>query len=230
MPRSKTANDDRPATIPNKQERADLLSHHMVLLRAQEVRLASKKAELDELRAEYSEEQQTLTDLFLQAKSDTRIERQMLERALKVEKSGVRAAHKEAADWNFVCEALGYPYQPDMFGTDATPEPAKDLLFWEAEGYLNGRRAGDPAAPKGCTGEALQAFLKGRDKGQAENGLALGRAKNVIEARATPSVEPPVDLNSEEGQEAIDDAAKKLKKSDFMKTGGDDAGAQASAA
>lgn len=161
--------------------------------------------------------------MFHEAKADTRIERDTFERALKTQKAGARKAAKDRAEWDMVCEAAGLPFQLELLGTDATPSLTKDELAWEAEGYLAGRRADDATAPEGCTGDNLQAFMRGYHKGQEENGLRLGRAQAIIDARATPQPTEAADLSGEDEEERLDEAARKLKRSGFMDRSGDDA-------
>lgn len=230
----KSANENAPGAPDNRQERVDMIALHLARLGPKQLKVAAVKAEVDEVIAKakerLSEEQQQLTDMFHEAKADTRIERDTYERALKTQKAGARKAAKDRAEWDMVCEAAGLPFQLELLGDEATPSLTKDVLAWEAEGYLAGRRAEDATAPDGCTGDNLQAFMRGYHKGQEENGLALGRAQKIIEARATPNTAEPIDLNSEEGREAIDDAADKLRRSPFMNRGGDEAEQQPSAA
>jgi hypothetical protein len=239
MPRSKIANENSPTSgAPNgdRQELVDLVAYHLARLGPKQISVAAIKADVDEVIAEakqrLSEAQQQLTDMFLEAKSDTRIERDTYERAIKAQRAGARKAAKDREVWDVVCEAAGIPFQLELLGDGGTPTLAKDELAWEAEGYLAGRRGDDATAPKGCTGDNLQAFMRGYHKGQEENGLRLGRAQKIIEARATPQTDAPVNLNEddEDEDEKLDDAARKLKASGFMQRGADDAGAEAGAA
>lgn len=225
MPRSKTANDDGPRVDPKHQERADLLAYHMTVLTAGQLAVEREKTNVDEAKAILSEVQSDLTDKFHLAKADTRLDRKVLERALLALKNGARSLIHEREEWDFVCEALGIAYQPDMFRNPATPEAARDEMEWEADGYLSGRRATEFKPPEGCPPMFDQAWRRGYHRGQGANAEQLARAKSIIEERDRPSVEPAVDLTDPDNEADLDDAARALKRSGFMETGGPDAAA-----
>ena len=188
----KTANENSPvASADSRQERVDLIAYHLASLGPKLVSVAAVKAEVDEVISEakgrLSEAQQQLTDMFHEAKADTRIERETFERALKTQKAGARKAANDREIWDMVCEAAGIPFQLELLGDDKTPTLSKDELAWEAEGYLAGRRAEDATAPKGCTGDSIQAFMRGYHKGQEENGL---RAWVALRRSSRPARRP----------------------------------------
>ncbi len=233
MSRSKPANDAGPKAEAKRDDRADLLVHHLTRIRLERVDLDNLQTAAKEAKAKVTDKQATITDMFHEAKADTRLDREDIEWALNAMTGGGRRLIKHQRDRAFICEVLGYPYQPDMLpDEDKTPAEARDEIDWNTDGFLAGRRAGEPTPPKDCPERFCQAWMDGYHTGQAKNGEALTRAKVVIEARNKPIVDPSEDEEHDE-EEELDEAAKRLKSSDFMKTGtagGDDSAAETGAA
>lgn len=97
------------------------------------------------------------------------------------------------------------------------------------DGQRAGLRGGDPVPPDHVSGLDHPKWMEGWHKGQETLILRLGRAKEILDARGQPAGDAPVDLQEPEpdptDEAAIRKAAKALKASAFMETGGPDADA-----
>lgn len=130
-------------------------------------------------------------------------------------------AHFAERDW--YAEALRYPIgsQLEFFGTDATPDAVKDQLKWKQIGVKDGIAgigwANEP--PQGCPPECHQVYGEGHEEGQRITLNAFAEAKRAAALppkSEEPDDEPEADLDPEEQEEALDAAARKLKRGQFM--------------
>lgn len=218
------ANDDKPKgkTTLSAEERKQLLVHHMSHLRA-------KQAEVNELREPLKAAQEEFTALVNEAKADLGkgYTRKHLVSLLEDSTSRLRDLMKEEEQRAFDREALGLPVfgiQADLFGDAATkmPDEARDELQYEAEGYMRGRAGLLQEIPDGTPPRFHQAVMKGYERGQEQTRADFIAGAEIRKAQAEPDadVEPEnLDIEDALDPDVIDDAAKKLKKSDFMARG-----------
>lgn len=220
MPPKKNAANDAAASAPAfDQARADLVVYHLNKIRQHKPLIDKAAAEVKEAKAKLSDLQQTQTDMFHQAKADTRIDRQVLERKIKQLEGGARRIVRERDEDAFLDRALGFPVQGDLQFGDETPSEARDELEWEAEGYLAGRRGDDPTPPDGCHPRFHPAYTKGWHKGQEETQQVILRAAGIIDQRDAPNTDEATEIDEEQ---ELEDAVDRVRNSDFMKTGGDE--------
>lgn len=128
-------------------------------------------------------------------------------------------AHYAEREW--YAEALRFPIgtQLEFFGTDATPDAVREQLKWKQIGVKDGiaGRGWANEAPKGCPPDCVQAYGEGHEEGQQITLRAFAEKKKV------PPPAPPEPeakktgveldgLEDDEVDEALDDAARKLKR------------------
>jgi hypothetical protein len=228
MAKSTTAAAPPKATISREDHRA-LLNMWMGKLRL-------AKGEVEKAREPLTAAQEALTALMHEARADLGkgYTRKRLSALLEDVTSRLRNLLKEEEDRFQDRSDLGLPVygtQADLFGAgDTMPEEARDEIFWEAEGYGFGRRAGERNPPEGCPPRFGPSFIKGYDRGQDENGRLMVAAMEAKKRLAEPAADQEaVDLNAgaddDLDPDVIDDKARDLKRSGFMNTGGADGAA-----
>lgn len=192
----------------NSQAEAEMLVLHMT-------RLRQKNVVVEEAKAALKAEQDEMTALFRAAKVDGFSRKELTE--LLVD-TGARLRNILAEEERRfrLRTILGLPVfgeqQEFSFGNSATPTMAKDELFWEAEGYLNGRRGSMAGVPDDCPPTFLQAWSRGDERGQKENGALFVAGQERVAKAGQPDAETPaVDLTPDPEKVAAD--ARKLKKS-----------------
>lgn len=224
MPKGKKAANDGGAAQSRQQEIDDLVAHHVARIRAHQPLIDKQQAVVKEEKAKLAELQATQSDMYLEAKADTRFDREDLQWAVKALDGGGRTLLKHQRARAAICRALGYPYQAELDLDGQVPDEARDELDWNTDGYLAGRRAAEPSPPRECPERFVQAWMAGYHKGQEVNGEQLSRAAVIIEERSQPSTAPAVEVDPEAEEAALDDQVERLRRSDFMKTGaGEDA-------
>lgn len=189
-----------PPVGDNAKAEAELLVHHMTKLRAQ-------KAKVDAAKVILKAEQDDMTALYRTAKEDGFLRKDL---AALLEDTGARLRNllaEEERRFRYRV-ALGLPVfgqQQDLFGGDETPVEAKDELFWEGEGYLNGRRGAPCEIPEDCPPRFHAAFMRGDAKGQEENGKLL--AAGAKRAAVAPKGKVVGDEAQEPGGPTADETA-----------------------
>lgn len=200
-----------------QEEKNALLVHHMSILRG-------LGREVAEARAPLKAAQEAFTAAINLAKGDLgkAYTRKRLVGLLDDVSTRLRNLLREEEQRFQDRVALGLPVfgqQLDMFGTDATPDEAKDTIYWEAEGYLLGRRAADPKI-EGMPPRFEPDLLRGYHRGQEENGRLMKQAAELKRGEPDPAA-ATVDLNDEDEKDDsvvdIDEAARKLKRGGFTK-------------
>ncbi len=188
----------KPKPTLSREEHRALLTHHMSKLRAASAAVEEARGPFDEAKAE-------LTALVNEAKADLgkTYTRKYLLGLLEDAQSRLRDLLREEEQRFRDRQDLGLPVfgaqQAFDFGGDETPREVRDELEVEAEGYLVGRRAGPREAPDGCPARFVQAFLKGYDRGQDENGRLFIEANALIAKRGEPdALDEPAELNEPE--------------------------------
>lgn len=220
----------------SRDEKAALLTHHVAKLRAASAAVEEARGPFDEAKAE-------LTALVNEAKADlgkTYTRKHLLNLVSDVQ-SRLRDLMREEEQRYQDRVALGLPVfgqqQELNFGGDETPQAAKDAIFWEAHGYLQGRRASDRNDPDGCPTQFEPDRLRGYDRGQDENGALFIRAQETIKRRSEPDADAePEDLNAASQDEPdpldpveVDKAARNLKRKGFANRSAPEAEAPAAA-
>lgn len=187
---------------------------HLNKLRAQQKKAEAKKAE-------YDAERTALTDLFRQAKADG-FSRKELQAILDDSGASRRDLQAEEERRVRLRAWAGLPagVQGDLFAN--TPEAARDELDAEGAGYAAGLRGDDQTMPDNFAPHYAPAFLRGWNAGQERLAWAMAEAGKNPE-RKDGAEAKPVDLDPEDEEEAIDAAARKLKRAGFLETKADDA-------
>lgn len=205
-----------------REEHRALLNHHM-----QKIRAASHAVEL--ARAPFDAARDDMTATIDEARADLgkkKYTRKRLLSYLEDVSSRLRNLLAEEEQRHQDRLDLGLPVwgeQQSLFGGPETPEEAKDELFWEAEGFLIGRRGDARKAPDGCPPRFVQAVMRGWDQGQAATQLLVAEAMTAMKRRSTPdAAAAPKDLNAEaQAPEPGTPAAKKAEKAAIAKAKAD---------
>lgn len=203
-----------------EDQRADLLNDGLHRLRQQKPVIESAKAVVTKAKAELSEAQEEYNSIIDQIKGDTRLTREQIEQALKFSEGGARSLVNHLRGVSFICKALGVPFQQELLDDgDKLPDEAKDELFWEAEGYLLGRRGAEPELPEGVSPRFLQPLMNGWHEGQEATGKMLVRAAAIRAEREKPNVEPAteIDDSAEIDPDQVEEQAEALKRKGFTK-------------
>jgi hypothetical protein len=198
-----------------------LFLSHLNKLRKQAGVVAEKKAA-------YDAEKATMTDLFRMAKVDgfTRKELQAILDDTSAAEPGARrdlVAEEERRAKLRAWAGLPAGSQGDLFDT-ATPQEAKDELFYEGLGYAAGLRGDDATAPTDVPPRFVQAWLRGRMSGQEKLAWGLAEAGRVVDRKPDANA-APVELEPEPEEEFDPDAAARKLKNDpaFMDRSAPDA-------
>lgn len=179
---------------------------------ADKIRRQDRKAA--EAKAAYDLERTEVNSLFALVKGDLKYSRKEFEEVLAAQdKSEAEFRHDEAKRARrFSLHGLPVGAQLEMFSGD-TVDDAREA---EANGYRAGRRADDPIPPSTLSTMFHQDWMRGWERGQAENLAQFAKANEIIEARKAKSVAlDPVeeDIGDEvDPEDALDDAARKLKR------------------
>jgi len=220
------------ATEPLTDDELAALQHHY----AHRIRVQQRKA--DEAKAAYDLERTEVNGIFALVRGDLKYSRKEFEEVLAAQdKTEAEFRHDEAKRARrFTLHGLPVGTQIDMFSGDA----ADDAAEADANGYRAGRRADDPIPPTSLSTMFHQDWMRGWERGQAENLAQFAKANEIIAARKAASEvvetvgdEPATD-DGRDPDEVIDDEARALRKSSFMdrgaaKTVGDDAPTSAAA-
>lgn len=203
------------------EEHKQLLVYHMDKLR-EGVRSC------DKLREPLKAAQEDLTARFNEAKADLgkgysrKYLTVLLEDVTAQTRDQVTEEQRRAEDR----ATLGLPVfgkQMDLFGDAAArmPEEARDEMFWEFEGFKRGRNGALEEIPEGCPPRFHQAVMKGFAAGQSATMADILAGAELKAKMGQPDADAePVNLNEEEdAEEIVDEKVRKLRKSDFMKTG-----------
>jgi uncharacterized protein YhaN len=207
------------------EEHRQLLTHHMSKLRA-------KRAEVEELKAPVKEAQEEFTALINEAKADLGkgYTRKYLTTLLEDSSTRLRNLLEEENRRARDREALGLPVyglQADLFDNEQTakmPEEAKEERFWEAQGFLLGREGKLNVIPDGCPPRFHQTVFRAAEKGQELTQADFIAGQELRQRQATPEATETADLagsDEPDQEEVLDEKVRKLKRSGFMKTGGD---------
>jgi len=178
---------------------------------ADKIRRQDRKAA--EAKAAYDLERTEVNSLFALVKGDLKYSRKEFEEVLAAQdKSEAEFRHDEAKRARrFSLHGLPVGAQLEMFSGD-TVDDAREA---EANGYRAGRRADDPIPPSTLSTMFHQDWMRGWERGQAENLAQFAKAHEIIEARKAKSVAlDPVeeDMGDVDPEDALDDAARKLKR------------------
>lgn len=215
-----TSSPAAPAAISAEQAREEhraLLNHHMQRIRAadQAVTLA---------RAPYDAARNDLTARVDEARADLGKKNYTRKRLLGLlEDLGSRLRNLLLEEQQRFQDRvdLGLPVYGEQqelaFGGAETPQEAKDALFWEANGYLRGRRGDERTSPDDCPKRFVPDDLRGWDRGQGETLLLVKEAMVARQRRTTPNAAAePKDLNAE-APEPGTPAAKKAERASVAK-------------
>lgn len=119
------------------------------------------------------------------------------------------------------------PEQMEMHLGGGTPEEVRDEHDWKAEGFKAGILNKAATLPEGIPERFVQPYLQGHELGR--NDYLLTLAKNVPKPKGKTAQqvaeEAARDFKADNPEVDLDAAAKKLKNSDFMKTGAPEADA-----
>lgn len=187
-------------------EKAALLHRHMVT-----IRMAQKAA--DVIKATYDAARTTVNNHFAAAKGDLGINRKNLTELLDaLGLTEVAFRHNEnARRERFELAGLPMGGQLDMFATDTVG----DREAARADGYRAGLRADDMVVPDNIATMFHGDWQDAWRDGQAENLRKFAIANGVDEARKAKAVTlDPVeeDIGDVDPEDALDDAARKLKR------------------
>lgn len=180
---------------------------------AHKIRVQQRKA--DEAKAAYDLERTEVNSLFALVKGELKYSRKEFEEVLAAQdKTEAEFRWDEAKRARrFSLHGLPVGAQLEMFSGDTVDE-AREA---EANGYRAGRRADDPVAPSSIASMFTTDWMRGWTKGQDENLAQFAKANEIIAARKAASVAlDPVeeDVGEEiDPEDALDDAARKLKRS-----------------
>lgn len=193
-------------------EQADLIAYYGDKIRRQQRTAAEAKAEYDAERTE-------VNSLFALVKGELQISRKDFEALLLAQDmTEAEFLHAEAKRHSlYALAGLPVGAQIDLFAN------AADTADDQAHAYANGKRAGlrgDDPVPPATTSPILHPdWMRGWTDGQAELGERMVRAAALIEARK-PAPVAEVESDEEDPDptdpEAVDAAARKLKRSGFM--------------
>lgn len=198
-------------TKPTAEEHRQLLTHHMTKLRA-------KQAEVDELRAPLKEAQDEFTALINEAKADLGkgYTRKYLTTLLEDTTTRLRNLLEEEERRARDRDALGLPVfgvQADLFSTAGT-DTERDLIHWEAEGYIRGRNGLLKEIQDGDPPMFHQAIMKGYRKGQEETLQLVQAAMELKKRQSEPdAAQAPVDLNADPPEPGAPEAQAAERKS-----------------
>jgi hypothetical protein len=209
------------ATSPDqaREEHRALLNHHMGKIRA-----AAQARDL--AKAPYDAACDDLTATIDEARADLGKKKYTRKRLLSyLEDISARLRNLLAEEMQRYQDRLDlglpvYGEQQELaFGGAETPQEAKDELFWEADGYLRGRRGDERKQPEECPPRFIQHSLKGWDRGQSETQLLYIEAQAAMQRRNNPdAAAAPKDLNAEAAApEPGTPAARKAEKAAIAK-------------
>lgn len=203
--KSKTAaiGDNSGASLGD-EDAAVLHAYFAAKIRAQQKVVALKKAEFDA-------EKDKVNALFTQVRGELRINRKDFEEDLRLqEMSEDEFIAHEAARHNRLSIA-GLPV-----GTQGELFPKGDAADDQARAYNDGKRAGvradDPVPPSYISSVFAPDWQRGWSDGQAENMAKIGKAEDILAARAQKAGKLEADEANEPGEptddeQSFDDAA-----------------------
>jgi hypothetical protein len=185
-----------------------LSQHHALKIIKAERTAANIKGDYDEARGE-------VKAAFALVKADLGYTRKDFEEILAKMRMGeaeFRISETKRVR-RFALAGLPVEGQMDLFA--APTDTADERVQTEAEGYRAGRRADDPTVPANIAPILAPDWLKGWHAGQEDNGRDFIRANEIIDARKAKAVAlDPVeeDTGDVDPEDALDDAARKLKR------------------
>lgn len=223
MARAKAGHGHNSGDLTDEQKSA-LLHHHLI-----GIRQAQKQAEV--VKATYDARRDEVNKAFAACKGDLGFKRKDLEELLAaMNQTEVAFRNNEnARRERFRLAGLPIGAQLDMFATDTVGD--RDAA--RSDGYRAGVRADDMAAPDYIDPLFRGDWEDGWRDGQAENARKFALAMGVIEARSAPAEVETVgdeEPEPEDVEEALDEAARKLKRSGFTNRSTETVGDEAPAA
>lgn len=205
MPRTRTTGPGHNSGDLTDDEKSALQHFHTVKILAAEKVAAVKKAEYDAARND-------VTKGLAALKGDLGYSRKEFEEnllLLRMTEAEFRN-HENKRTKRLSLSNLPVGVQLDMFAGDTVD----DALEAETNGHRAGRRADDPTPPSTVAPMFHTDWMRGWSRGQDENAAQFLVAQTVIDARAKAAGDLTIDEEEPEVEEdeAIDAAAKKLKK------------------
>jgi ribosome modulation factor len=206
------------------EEKSALLHHHLIGIRQAQKAAAMVKATYDAKRDEVNK-------AFAACKGDLGFKRKDLEELLDaLGQTEVAFRNNEnARRARFALAGLPMGSQLDLFAADTVGD--RDAA--RADGYRAGVRADDMEVPDHIDPLFRGDWEDGWRDGQAENARKLAIAMGVVEARSKPA-EPEIigdeEPDPEDVEEALDEAARKLKRGGFLNRSTETVGDEAPAA
>lgn len=177
-------------------------------------RIRSQQAKADEAKAKYDAERTEVNSLFSLVKGELQISRKEFEEVLALQDMTEAEFLNHEGKRHKRLERQGLPVGTQM----ALPlgDTVDDKLTAEADGKRAGLRADDPTPPEHVSPILHPDWMRGWHAGQEINIMRLGRAQEIIDARAAPAED---EIPEEEPPE-FDPAkeARALKNSGFMDT------------
>lgn len=214
MARKRTAEIGHNVAPLSNEDQADLEA-----LFASRIRLERHK--LAEAQLVVKGHRDNVNGLFAQIKAELLTSRKDFEDLLEQQDKG----EAEFAAWWAKRAARyarhGLPVgQLDLFGSEGDkPDAVDDQQVARLDGRRAGARSADPVPPSYIAPIMQQAWLDGWHEGREEQFTRVARGEKLLASRELPSTAEPVDLNDDEDPldpDAVDDAARKLKRSGFM--------------
>lgn len=211
--------DEEKAAVVAKPKRERSVEDMAVLKRHWTRQLRAKKAEIEDAAAKVAGLRKGLTALVNEAKADFADSAYTRERMLgwvTIATTPIRTdMRKSQQDYEDRRDLGAYIHheQQDMFA--GLPQEAADQVFWERAGEQAGLAGKDDTAPAEMHARFATDYAKGWQRGQAkvqEDYLAAQALKKAPEP--DPATET-VDLNDEEQELDLDEAARKLRRSGF---------------
>lgn len=194
-----------------EEQKSALLHHHLIAIRKLEQTARVIKATYDSAKNDVSK-------AMAACKGDLGFKRKDLEdllAALDMTESEFRMAENARRE-RYSLAGLPIGAQLDMFAADTVGD--RDAA--RADGYRAGLRADDFVVPERIDPLFHADWQHGWSDGQAENGRRLALAIGIIEERAKPAEAAVIGdepENEADEDEAIDEAARKLKRNGFTK-------------
>lgn len=217
--------------IRSPDDHADLLTFHVTEIRRRQAQVEKAKGPLEEAKAALKEQRDELSTCFDLAQADLgrAYTRKYLE-GLIADGNGktrtlVEIETMRARDKVILGQPV-YGQQAELFPGEGTPTLTRDEMAWEAEGYARGLRGDLEELQSSDPPEFHQVIMRGYADGQKKTAERVQRGMELRAKIGQPDAEQEaVDLNSEpeDEEEVIDEKVRRLKRSDFMKTGGEPA-------